>query len=137
VLKKAGIVAAAATAALLAVSPLAFAGDKGHDGHDGHDGHKRHSHGKNVNEADNSSGFVNVSGNNINVPIQACDNQVPVNVLGIQVPLNGLGGIADVTGALGLLGDENKAVRKGDNTLDDSCSQEGTSGDTVKQKIDD
>jgi hypothetical protein len=132
VLKKAGIVAAAATAAILAVSPLAFAGDKDHDGH-----HKGHHHAKNVNEAGNSEGFVNVSGNNVNVPIQACDNQVPVNVLGIQVPLNDLEGILDVTGALGILGDENKAVRKGDNTLDDSCSQEGSAGDTVKQSIDD
>ena len=130
-LKKAGIVAAAATAALLAVSPLAFAGDKDHDGH------KRHSHATNVNEAGNSEGFVNVSGNNANVPIQLCDNQIPVNVLGVQVPLNSLGGLVDVTGALGLAGDDNDATRKGDNTIDDSCSQEGSAGNTVEQSIDD
>ncbi len=34
-LKKAGIVVAAAAAGLLALSPLAFAGDKGHDAHGG------------------------------------------------------------------------------------------------------
>jgi hypothetical protein len=42
VLKKAGIVVATAAAGLLAVSPLAFAGDKDdHDHHRDHDGHKR------------------------------------------------------------------------------------------------
>jgi hypothetical protein len=134
VLKKAGIVAAAATAAILAVSPLAFAGDKDHDGH-----HKGHHHAKEVNsnEAENSEGFVNVSGNNVNVPIQACHNQVPINAFGIQVPLSDLDGILDVTGALGLFSDDTKAVRKGDNTIDESCSQDGSAGDTVKQKIDD
>ena len=43
VLKKAGIIVAVAAPGVLAVAPLAFAGDKGdwghgHDGHDGHDG---------------------------------------------------------------------------------------------------
>jgi hypothetical protein len=38
VLKKAGIVVAAAAAGMLAMSPLAFAGDSGHDG-DPHHGH--------------------------------------------------------------------------------------------------
>jgi hypothetical protein len=42
VLKKAGIVVATAAAGLLAVSPLAFAGDKDdHDHHRENDGHKR------------------------------------------------------------------------------------------------
>jgi hypothetical protein len=40
VLKKAGIVVATAAAGLLAVSPLAFAGDKDDRDHD-HDGHKK------------------------------------------------------------------------------------------------
>ena len=41
-LKKAGIVVATAAAGLLAVSPLAFAGDKDdHDHHRDHDGHKK------------------------------------------------------------------------------------------------
>jgi hypothetical protein len=44
VLKKAGIVVATAAAGLLAVSPLAFAGDKGdHEDHDGNGDKKRHS----------------------------------------------------------------------------------------------
>jgi hypothetical protein len=54
VLKKAGIVVAAAAAGLLAVSPLAFAGDK--DDHDrDHDGHKKVKVEKyeDINEAEN------------------------------------------------------------------------------------
>jgi hypothetical protein len=42
VLKKAGIIVATATAGLLAVSPLAFAGDKDDNGHKDHKGHHRH-----------------------------------------------------------------------------------------------
>jgi hypothetical protein len=118
VLKKAGIVVAAAAAGLLAVSPLAFAGDKGDD----HG--SRHASEANV-IADSSEGLVNVAGNNFAVPVNVCDNQVPVNVLGVQVPLNDDHLLADLTGALGLgiLGNSDaKASHDGDATLDDSCS---------------
>jgi hypothetical protein len=117
VLKKAGIVVATAAAGLLAVSPLAFAGDKGDHGH-GHGGEA------NV-IADHSEGLINVSDNNLAVPVNVCDNQVPVNVLGVQVPLNDDHLVADLTGALGLgiLGSgEADASHDGDTTLDDSCS---------------
>jgi hypothetical protein len=124
VLKKAGIIVAAAAAGLLAVSPLAFAGDD---------------HGKtkveDVNHIDGSnSGFVNVGGNNIAVPVNVCDNQVPVNVLGVQVPLNGSHILADLTGALGLgvAGDaDTDADSDGDNTIDDSCTAAAKSGDSA------
>jgi hypothetical protein len=137
VLKKAGIVVAAAAAGLLAVSPLAFAGDK--DDHNGH-GHGDKHHGKtkveDVNSIDGSNeGLINVAGNNIAVPVNVCDNQVPVNVLGIQVPLNDTSVIADLTGALGLglLGEaDTEAESDGDNTIDDSCTAAAESGDSAE-----
>lgn len=129
-LKKAGIVVATAAAGLLAVSPLAFAGDKG-----GHD----HGHGSSVSDnntneidGDNSSGIVNVSGNNVNVPIQACGNDVPVNVLGVQVTDIQ----ADLVGALGLLGDA-EAERSGQTGDSRDCAQASNSGDTQSASIDD
>jgi hypothetical protein len=137
VLKKAGIVVAAAAAGLLAVSPLAFAGDK--DDHDGHgNGHGHHGKSKveDVNSIDGSnSGLINVAGNNIAVPVNVCDNQIPVNVLGIQVPLNDTSVLADLTGALGLglLGEaDTEAESDGDNTIDDSCTAAAESGDSAE-----
>ena len=132
-LKKAGIVVAAAAAGLLAVSPLAFAGDK--DDHNGH-GHGDKHHGKtkveDVNSIDGSNeGLINVAGNNIAVPVNVCDNQVPINVLGVQVPLNDTHVIAELTGALGLLNSDTDADNDGDNTLDDSCSAAAKSGDSA------
>jgi hypothetical protein len=65
VLKKAGIVVAAAAAGLLAVSPLAFADDGILDG----------AHGQ--------LGLVNVQDSAVQVPIQACNNSVIEGALGI------------------------------------------------------
>ena len=64
-LKKAGIVVAAAAAGLLAVSPLAFADDGILDG----------AHGQ--------LGLVNVQDSAVQVPIQACNNSVIEGVLGV------------------------------------------------------
>jgi hypothetical protein len=134
VLKKAGIVVATAAAGLLAVSPLAFAGDK--DDH-----HKGHHHGsktkvEDVNSIDGSNeGLINVAGNNIAVPVNVCDNQVPVNVLGVQVPLNDTSVLADLTGALGLGilgGADVDADDDGDNNIDDSCTAAAKSGDSAE-----
>jgi hypothetical protein len=121
VLKKAGIVVAVAAAGLLAVSPLAFAGDKGDDS-----GHRHHGGESNVIAGDHSEGLINASSNNIAVPINVCDNQVPVNVLGVQVPLNDVHVLADLSGALGLglLGDGKAETEDGNSTLDDSCHNE-------------
>jgi hypothetical protein len=94
VLKKAGIVVATAAAGLLAVSPLAFAGDYSGGGGDHHgDHHSSHHHKKKVsckldNSVDNGHknsqrGLVNVQNTNVSVPIQACDNSVIEGVLGI------------------------------------------------------
>ena len=117
-LKKAGIVVATAAAGLLAVSPLAFAGDKGDHGHHGE---------ANVIAGDHSEGLVNVAGNNVAVPVNVCHNQVPVNVLGVQVPLNDVNVLADLSGGLGLglLGDGKGESDRGDGaSLDDSCHNE-------------
>jgi hypothetical protein len=93
VLKKAGIVVATAAAGLLAVSPLAFAGDySGGNDHHGHEHH--HGHHKNVScKQDNSvdqggrneqrGGLLNVQNTNVQVPIQACNNSIVEGVLGI------------------------------------------------------
>ncbi|MFP5019747.1 hypothetical protein [Pseudonocardia phyllosphaerae] len=103
-LKKAGIITAGATAGLLALSPLAFAGDYGHKGHDGHD------HGKggsvsgdqvNVNDNDKTqNGLVNVG----NIDALNNPNVAPA------VNVNAL------TGALGLVGDANAKDTGGDAT---------------------
>ena len=127
-LKKAGIIVATAAAGLLAVSPLAFAGD--HDGHGKGDV-------EDVNSVDgsNSGGLVNLAGNNIAVPVNACDNQVPVNVLGVQVPLNDSNILADLTGALGLgvAGSaDTDADSDGDNTIDDACTATADTGDSAE-----
>jgi len=134
VLKKAGIVVATAAAGLLAVSPLAFAGDKGdHDGHGKGHGHHGSSKVEDVNSIDGSNeGLINVAGNNIAVPVNVCDNQVPVNVLGVQVPLNSTDVVARVTGALGLLGSDTDADSDGDTTLDDSCNAAAKTGDSAE-----
>jgi hypothetical protein len=122
VLKKAGIIVATAAAGLLAVSPLAFAGDD-HGG----------THVDDVSSVDQSNhgGLLNLGGNNIAVPVNVCDNQVPINVLGVQVPLNDTHVIAELTGALGLLNSDTDADNDGDNTLDDSCSAAAKSGDSA------
>jgi hypothetical protein len=102
VLKKAGIVVAAAAAGLLAVSPLAFAGEfKGESDHHHHHhhhggGHESEHENHESNEAackqKNSAtdkregghgGLINVSDIAVQVPIQACNNSVIEGVLGI------------------------------------------------------
>jgi hypothetical protein len=96
VLKKAGIVVATAAAGLLAVSPLAFAGD--YEGNSGDHGGHHHSHGdhhskgascKQDNSADQSGDnkqrglLLNLQNTNVQVPVQACNNSVVEGVLGI------------------------------------------------------
>ena len=86
-LKKAGILVAATAAGLLAVSPLAFAGDKGGwDGHGDSDGDRQ------VNRVDNDrdstqTGLVNVGDVNALNDVNVCP-AIPVaagigNILGI------------------------------------------------------
>ena len=122
-LKKAGIVVAAAAAGLLAVSPLAFAGE---------------SHGKSWGHGDvnsfeqNSEGLVNVSDTNVNAPLNLCNNDIPVNV-GL-VPIQG--NLKDVTAALtGALGVFGSAEAETDIDYDSSrtCANGAISGDAASQ----
>ena len=124
-LKKAGIVVATAAAGLLAVSPLAFAGESHKDWGHGHD------HGStNVSSYEKSSeGLINVSDNSINAPVQACNNDIPANVGGlaaVQTPIKDIAGA--VTGALGVFGRANADtdVRNVDAR---SCAQGGNTGE--------
>lgn len=127
-LKKAGLVVAASAASLLAVSPLAFAGDHGDD--HGKDG--KHHHGaENVVDKGSEGLISGLNGNNVNVPIQACNNNIPVNVLGVQVPVEDASALNGLTGALGVLGDAK--AKSGDSVTDqsDNCAQESGSGDSI------
>jgi hypothetical protein len=75
-LKKLGIVAAATTAAVLAISPLAFAGDDGDDdGHHKKDGHHSKIEDSQICSADNSNagGLLNAL-NLLNGNVLSCDN---------------------------------------------------------------
>ena len=130
-LKKAGIVVATAAAGLLAVSPLAFAGSK----HDHHGSEQTGSGDDQVNSVTedrerSSSGLVNVDAlngdNEVNVPIQVCNNNVPVNVLGVQVTDI----VADVTAALGVLG---AAETDEEGATGDTCVQANESGTDIEQ----
>jgi hypothetical protein len=118
VLKKAGIVVAAAAAGLLAVSPLAFAGDS-HKKDWGHD--KEYS-----SYEQNSEGLINVSDTNVNVPFNVCNNDVPIAIGAIQ------GNVKDVlvplTGALGLFGDA-KAYADVDSDSSRHCTNGAIEGD--------
>ncbi|MBP2370888.1 hypothetical protein [Pseudonocardia parietis] len=127
-LKKAGLVVAASAASLLAVSPLAFAGDHGDD-----HGKGGHHHGaENVIDKDAKGLVSGLNGNNVNVPIQACNNNIPVNVLGVQVPVEDASALNGLTGALGVLGDAK--AKSGDSVTDqsDNCAQESGAGDSIE-----
>ncbi|GAA3221010.1 hypothetical protein GCM10017691_05700 [Pseudonocardia petroleophila] len=124
-LKKAGIIVAAAAAGLLAVSPLAFASDHGDWDHDGNTAVNS------VEDDGDNNGFVNVADNEANVPVQVCNNDVPVNVAGIQVS----DVQADLTGALGALFGEADADDDGGAGDVRECSQENSSGGEVVQNI--
>lgn len=116
-LKKAGIVVGAATAALLALSPLAFASDTNNNG-------------------SSSQGIFNLADNNGAVAGQVCNNDVPIQggVLQGQVPISNITGAA--SGALALLGSADSDLTQetdnsrecGDNTAD--------AGDTASQDVD-
>ncbi|WP_224401184.1 hypothetical protein [Pseudonocardia sp. ICBG1034] len=128
-LKKAGIIVAASAASLLAVSPLAFAGD--YAGDSAKDGKHHGSHESGHIDKDAKGLVSGLNGNNVNVPIQVCNNNIPVNVLGVQVPVEDANLLSGVTGALGL-GGKAKAV-SGDSVTDqsDSCGQTSGAGDSV------
>jgi len=82
VLKKAGIVVAIATSGTLVLSPLALAGGWDDDGGHRH-GHHFHGARDGDREVHVQDGLINLQDNDIQVPIQACNNSVVEGVLGI------------------------------------------------------
>jgi len=124
VLKKAGIVAAVAAAGLFALSPLAFAGSEGGWDH----GHRS----SNVN-GDTSTGLVNVADNNLNAPIQACNNDVPVNggAAAVQTPVKDV--TTAVSGAAALLGQARSSVDQDTDNSRECGDNSGSSGDLHRQ----
>lgn len=87
-LKKVGIVTATTAAALLAVSPLAFAGDYeggGDDHGDHHSHHRGHDSGDDRHDRriNAQRGLVNLQNVGVNVPVQLCNNSILSGVLGI------------------------------------------------------
>jgi hypothetical protein len=82
VLNKAGIVLAIATSGTLVLSPLAFAGGWDDDGGH-HHGHHFHGDRDGDREVHVQEGLINLQDNDIQVPIQACNNSVVEGVLGI------------------------------------------------------
>jgi hypothetical protein len=110
VLKKAGIIVGAATAAALALAPLAFA----HEGGDTH------------NNGNSSHGLFNASDNDGAVAGQACNNDFPIQggALQGQVPVKEITGAA--TGALGILGSGTAATDQ-DTDNSRSCGDNGAS----------
>jgi hypothetical protein len=122
VLKKAGMVVAVAAAGLLAVSPLAFAGSEG--------GH-RTSH-SNVN-GDQSTGLVNVTDNDVNTPIQACNNDVPVNggAGAVQTPVKDV--TTALSGAAALFGTAKSSVDQDTDSSRECGDNSGSTGDLHKQ----
>jgi hypothetical protein len=96
----------------LATAPAAFADDGDH--------HKKHSdvtqHESNEVDSHQSEGIINVSDNDVLVPIQVCNNYVPINVLGVQVP------IEDVAGNIPILSEEGDSEA---DTGDETCQQAG------------
>jgi hypothetical protein len=115
VLKKAGIVVATAAAGLLAVSPLAFAGDK--DDHEGRD-----HDGKQINKVDDSNradgrGLVFIADNN--VAINHCTQSVTDD--------DKFAILNDVIGALTLFGSP-----KNEDTRLNFCEQDASVDDSVE-----
>ncbi|MCF7551213.1 hypothetical protein [Pseudonocardia sp. WMMC193] len=117
-LKKAGIVVAGVAASLVALSPLAFAGEAHHEG------------GKHVGIDRSGSGLVNLSGNDANVPFQVCNNDVPVNagVGAVQGNVKDLAGA--LTGAAALFGKSSASTHIATDT-DRSCGQKSGAGDSL------
>ncbi len=95
-LKKAGIVVAGSAAALLALSPLAFAGDMGY-GPDGHH-HHRHSHSQG-NDRDTDVNYAS-QGNNQNNGLLGIGNVNALNNLNVCPSVTAGLSIGDVLGIL-------------------------------------
>lgn len=114
---RAGAVASGLVVGLLALSPLAWAGDDG--GHGGQmddvDKYVAQEFAQDT-ENDNENQLVSVDNNNAQATAQACDNNVPVNVLGVQVP------VQDIAGVVGL-GAKDSSGEAGNTTCEQAAPQ--------------
>lgn len=116
-LKKAAVVVGMAAATLLAVSPLALAGSGASNSAD---------------EVHETNALVNVSDNEVNTPVQACNNDFPINGGAGTVQ----GNAKDLTGAAaGALALFAPAEAENDVETDTSrlCKGENSSGGSVVQ----
>ncbi|WP_233147829.1 hypothetical protein [Pseudonocardia sp. Ae717_Ps2] len=118
--KKTGIVVAASAASLMALSPVAMA----HGTHSG-------DHGDGIDKS--AEGLIaGLNGNNVNVPIQACNNNIPLNLSGCRSPSRTP---PPRTASPALWGSSDPAPRSPDTRVtdqSDNCAQTGAAGDTVK-----
>ncbi|MFP5068472.1 hypothetical protein ACLFMI_02230 [Pseudonocardia nantongensis] len=122
-LKKAGIVVAAGAASLVAMSPLAFAGE----GKSIDDSFNKTTEVQKGDNADNlaskdSKGLVNLANNNVNVSPQTCGSPLSGNSL-VQGAIGGLFSEA-----------ENESGVKSDNSV--NCTSAPDTGDEVEQSSD-
>jgi hypothetical protein len=113
VLKKVALVAATSAAAAVAAAPFAMAHEASSTGID-----------------KTGKGLFNVSGNDVNTPIQACNNDFPINggFLAGQANAKDLTGVA--TGALGILG-KAKADSAVSTSSDRACGLVSGAGDSL------
>jgi hypothetical protein len=112
-LKKVALVAAASAASVVAISPLAFAHESNSVGID-----------------KSGKGLFNVSGNNANLPIQACNNDVPINGGFLAGQANVKDIVGSATGALGFFG-KAKADSSVQTDTHRSCGLTSGAGDSV------
>lgn len=116
VLKKAGIVVATAAAGLLAVSPLAFAGESGKDW-----GGKGST---NIASSEqNTEGLINVTDTNVNAPINAL-NCLDLDPVGL-VPVGAEQVVTPLAGALALFGQAD--VAQNTRVSNDCANSQGAS----------
>jgi hypothetical protein len=144
VLKKTGLVLSVATAALLAMSPLAFAGDKDDHHKDGHHEGRHHSESYDqVNSVDSGRsqvGLVNVGDTETNTQTQNCGNgmtSAPVATSAVTSTITDA--LAPLEPLLGVLAPEATDVSANGSSAEAAtsttvtCSQSGGTQDSISQ----
>jgi hypothetical protein len=152
VLKKAGIVVAVATAGLLAVSPLAFAGDRGDD-HRGDNNSNSSRFDVDLDQeqtnaadtSDRSEGLINISNNDIGLSALNCTANIALGGAGAGTALGGASTVAGagqtLAGLLGLVTGTQSATGTGGGALGageggyagNECDASGEYGDSTVQ----
>ena len=112
-MKKFGMIAAAATAGLIALSPIAFATTPSAD----------ESQVNTIQSDRDQFGLTNTNDNNLNVPVQACG----------AANTNSSAAVAAANALTGVLGDATLANEAGDASSAVECAQESGAGSEVSQ----